>query len=232
MILLDSDNESFTLQNKWWSIIPISFDRIFGEELRITVFPGAEDIAKEFEDKYGDGPMSDQALSFLENKISERYLPLGYAKDMRASGTIYRLSPGELRDAECSAECVMIDENTVKTDNLTSVDIEEFYRQGHVCFVCMENGKIVSAAVTDSPVSTENGGILEVGVETADGYCGHGYASAALNAICSYLSSRSITAEYRADFDNPASRRVAEKAGFSPAGEYYYYIGGLVENGV
>ena len=85
MILLDSDNESFTLQNKWWSIIPISFDRIFGEELRITVFPGAEDIAKEFEDKYGDGPMSDQALSFLENKISERYLPLGKAMDSFAA---------------------------------------------------------------------------------------------------------------------------------------------------
>lgn len=100
-------------------------------------------------------------------------------------------------------------------ENLTSFELETYYDMELPCFVAAADGKIVSAAC--SPVE-EGTDVAEIGVETAPGYEGRGYATGCVRALALELHSRGIRAVYIAQEDNPASISVAHVAGFSEHG--------------
>ena len=64
-------------------------------------------------------------------------------------------------------------------------------------------------------------GRVELGYGLRDGFCGHGYMTEAVNAICAWaLSQPGVTGvEAETAPDNAASGRVLARAGFLPTGE-------------
>lgn len=89
----------------------------------------------------------------------------------------------------------------------------------------LENGEVVSVAVTHTaPDETEPGGTVEIGVETIPAARGRGYALDCLRAVTGILLSRGLVPEYRSVRSNRASARVAQKAGYLPAGEACYLL--------
>lgn len=78
-------------------------------------------------------------------------------------------------------------------------------------------------------------GILEIGYGLRDGYCGHGYMTEAVKAICSFaLTCESVKkVEAETDSENVASQKVLERAGFIPngimgeEGPRYIFEGGI-----
>lgn len=101
-------------------------------------------------------------------------------------------------------------------ENLTSFELEEPEDTDLPAFVAAEGNKIVSAAVA---VPCDCGGeAAEIGVETAEGFRGRGYATACVRALARELNRRGTDALYLAQADNPASVSVARNSGFEEYG--------------
>lgn len=107
-------------------------------------------------------------------------------------------------------------------ENKTSFELQAYYNMGLGCYVTVADGKIISAAV-QSPCG-EGAHTAEIGVETAPGYEGRGYATACVRALATDLFERGIRAVYIAQEDNPASIAVAHAARFTECGSILQLI--------
>ena len=86
--------------------------------------------------------------------------------------------------------------------------------EGYLCFGTVLDGRIVSAAAENPHDPSDT--VIDIGVETAEGYEGHGYAASNVASLAYYLLDPGMTVTYIAEDNNPASLRVAEKVGFTP----------------
>lgn len=107
-------------------------------------------------------------------------------------------------------------------ENLTSFELELQAASDLPAYVAVEGGKIVSAAV--ALPSDDDGETAEVGVETAEGFRGRGFATACVSALARELCGRGFEVLYLAQADNPASVSVARGAGFEEHGSILQLI--------
>jgi|GEM_PF-923005 Predicted acetyltransferase len=107
-------------------------------------------------------------------------------------------------------------------ENLTSFDLDLIAELEMPAFVVISDDKVVSAAVGSSCGDGMNQS--EVGVETADGYGGRGFATACVRSLALELRERGKAALYIAQEDNPASISVAKNAGFEETGRLLQII--------
>ena len=214
----DRDDESFVLENKWDVAIPVSFSVIDGE-CHLSCYPSVEREVRAFYRHHKDDLFSDAALSELWDRLDFFFVKHGYEPDRFRDrfGYVFRGTAEESPIARRLSAC---DEDI----NETTYDIKASVNDGREAFGVEKNGKIVSVAVTHTPI--EDGlSLVEVGVETAPGFRKMGYATAALSALSASLSSRGIVTEYRCLRYNTGSYRVAEAAGLHLKGMFYYYVG-------
>ena len=218
IFLSEREDEEFVLQNEWDVAIPVSYSVVDGE-CTISCYPSVEREVHDFYEAHKDDLFSDAALADLWNRIDFFFEKHGYEADRFRDrwGYVFR---GTAKDSTVARILNASDENI----NETSYDIEASVEDGRLAFGVEENGRIVSVAVTHTPI--EDGlAIAEVGVETVPKSRKKGYATAALCALSAYLGEEGIETEYRCQRYNIGSYRVAEAAGLELKGKYYYYVG-------
>ncbi len=96
-------------------------------------------------------------------------------------------------------------------ENLTDCEPDPL-GEGLLCFGTVLEGRIVSAA-SENPHSPDDR-VIDIGVETAAGHTGQGFAASNTAALAYYLLDPGVSVTYIVEDDNAASRRVAEKVGF------------------
>jgi len=79
-------------------------------------------------------------------------------------------------------------------------------------FTLLHNGQIASTAYA----AFVHEGILEIGIETVDGFRGQGFAEQTCAALIDYCLERDLTPVWSCRLENNASYQLAQKLGFEP----------------
>lgn len=220
MIELDAEGEAFVFDQHWEIAIPVSMELPDGGEPRIEVFPRAEKTVREYESRFFDDLLSDQALEWLWSALAPEAASWGY-RDDRFRGNWGYVTRFSSRPAAGRLQARILYQCPAP-ENLTTLDLDYCLGQGHAAAVICEEGRVVSAALTHTAIG--DGSPCEIGVETIPAARGREYASSCAAALAKFLTERGLTAEYRFQRRNAASRRVAEKAGFVRTGRFYSYV--------
>ncbi len=94
-------------------------------------------------------------------------------------------------------------------------------REGLLCFGTVLDGKIVSCAVENPHHPSDT--VIDIAVETAQGYEGKGYGASNVASLAYYLLDSGVLVTYTAEESNIPSVRLAEKVGFT-AGQRTFFI--------
>ncbi|HHW24738.1 MAG TPA: GNAT family N-acetyltransferase [Bacillota bacterium] len=195
-------------------VIPFEVTK-FGGQTTIRVCEELDDVARVFVCRFIDVETSEAA----EKWLAEVSLPILRNAGLEPAGEcgrmrIFEFDPSLPSSADISAAQEFDPE--AGYDNLTGYDLDAYYRLGLPCFVGVTEGKIVSVATMSPGYAGDE--VAEIGVETAPGFEGRGYAKGCVRALALRLSCRGMRVIYIAQEDNPASISVARAAGFSERG--------------
>lgn len=178
----------------------------------VTALPEAEDVAVYLDTLPAEELFAPETGEALLARLADRLAAWGYEAEVTTS-TVYQLTDRqqvERRVILPSSEPLMPDHGY---ENLTDCEPDPL-GEGLLCFGTVEDGKILSAAA-ENP-HAEGDTVIDVGVETAEGHEGKGYAASNVAALAYYLLDPGVTVTYIVEDDNLPSRRVAEKVGFIP----------------
>lgn len=196
--------------------IPFRLTLEDGKEPEVTVFPAFKKLAAEFLEKYrtADVIFTPEAIEWVRERVKPYMLERMFA-----------LSDGG-RDYFENYRLKSVDEGLIlpstqlidrfwSLENLTGYDFDVMSRYGHICVGTVIDGKIVSAACTNYPCDLDEPDELgfEIGVETAEGYRGKGYALSNCALLASALISRGRDVLYECEAGNLASVRLIKKLG-------------------
>ena len=99
----------------------------------------------------------------------------------------------------------------------------EALEMGYLCFATAIDGVIVSAATENS--RSEDDKVIDIGVDTAEGYERRGYGASNVAALTYYLLDTGMTVTYTVDDENDVSIRLAERVGFKKDMRYFTLLG-------
>ena len=221
---IDRDGQDFVFENEWDTVIPVSFELI-GDTLHVSVFPEVEGEIRTHFAKFSKNPFEKQALEALWATLAPYMQKWGYRDDKFRDrwGYILSMPPSatpSVMPCPSTRKLCRKDEDV----NQTTYDLEYSDEVGCLGFGTIEDGKVVSLAMTHSPLPEEPS-TVEVGVETIPSARKKGYATSNLSALISALSALGYTTEYRCQRYNRASRKTALRVGMREIGKYYYYVG-------
>ena len=193
-------------------IFPIGVTLTAEGDRTVTAFPSCRDVAEYLDGLPAEALFTDDTGEALLSMLREHLTAWGYEAEI-AFSTVYHLTDRQQIDRRVilpSSEPLMPDHGY---ENLTDCEPDPL-GEGLLCFGTVEDGKILSAA-SENP---HEGGdtVIDVGVETAEGHEGKGYAASNVAALAYYLLDPGVTVTYIVEDDNLPSRRVAEKVGFLP----------------
>ena len=181
-------------------------------ERSITAYPSFAKEAELLASLSEDSLFSEETATLLIERVSSRLAPLGYGVELHTA-TAFSLTHREAVRREVigpETEALLPD---MPYENLTDCQPDPL-NEGYLCFGTVLDGRVVSAAA-ENPHATDDT-VIDIGVETASGYEGNGYAASNIAALAYYLLDPGMTVTYIAEDNNPASLRVAEKVGFTP----------------
>lgn len=220
MIILDREGEEFIRENLFDIAVPVHVE-VFKGETKIFAYPFAENLCKEYEEKFTDDLFSDDALDFLRRGCENFRQELGYAEEKYPKNWGYNfICSDNVADANIKCERIRRDG---KYKNLTTFNIAECLAYERVIYAVVNEGQIVSVAVSSESLSNAKD-LIEIGTETAVGYRKNGYSTAAVKALSEFLISKGFKVLYKCHHRNEGSAAVAQKAGFDEAGKFFYYV--------
>lgn len=196
--------------------IPFRLTLEDGHEPEITVFPSLKRIAEEFCEKFrsADEIFTTEAIEWVRERVKPFMLERMFALS------------DEGRDYFENYRLNSIDESLIlpssqfigrigELENLTGYDFDAMSEYGHICVGTVLDGKIVSAACTNYPCDLDEPDELsfEIGVETAEGYRGRGFAASNCAMLASALLSKGRDVLYECESKNEGSVRLIKKLG-------------------
>ena len=193
-------------------IFPVGVTLTAEGDRAVTAFPSCRDAAEYLDALPAEELFTPATREALLAMLDERLAAWGYC-GITVPSTAYHLTDRQQIDRRVilpSSEPLMPDHGY---ENLTDCEPDPL-GEGLLCFGTVEDGKILSAA-SENP-HEEGDTVIDVGVETAEGHEGKGYAASNVAALAYYLLDPGVTVTYIAEDDNLPSRRVAEKVGFFP----------------
>lgn len=93
------------------------------------------------------------------------------------------------------------------------------FREKGKGFTLLHNGRIASTAYS----AFVHEGILEIGIETVEGFRGRGFAEMTCAALIDYCLERDLTPVWSCRLENNASYMLAQKLGFEPSLQIPFY---------
>ncbi|MHB1152995.1 MAG: GNAT family N-acetyltransferase [Eubacteriales bacterium] len=221
--------DQFALNEQLDCIIPFTCTNYDGK-LILEVYEPLKDITEEFINLYSSDPFSDDAINYIDFKLIPFLNEWGYERN---SDNLFNWGYAYLID-----NISMIKYNKIRSDtrciikgnnflNLTAINInlyfDEWDKYGEpVNYATVSDEKLISIAAENPHYLTDSES--EIGVETAEGYRGNGYAVSNVAALAKHLASKGKRVWYKCSRHNLASQRTAETAGFRCAGKNYYYV--------
>lgn len=202
-------------------VIPLSIT--YGERLEISVYPMFRAVAHRFMEKFGEDErkiFSAEAISWALENLEDPLSELGF--EISEDSEDYFITR-KIRPSIRPTEAVLI-KSTDGLRNLTDYDIDAMTEYGCLLFGIIEDGRVLSVASTNAPIDdyTE---IMEIGVETADGFGGRGYGRDSVLALTNELSARGITVHYEYASKNRASEALVTGLDTEIIARTYYLVG-------
>jgi hypothetical protein len=194
-------------------IFPVGVTLTAEGDRTVTAFPSCRDAAEYLDALPAEELFTSATQEALLAMLDERLAAWGYC-GITVPSTAYRLTDRQQINRNVllpSSEVLLPDHGY---ENLTDCDPSNFIREDTLCFGTVIDGKILSGAA-ENP-HAEGDTVIDIGVETAEGYEGNGYAASNVAALSYYLLDPGMTVTYTAIDYNKPSCRVAEKVGFTP----------------
>lgn len=150
---------------------------------------------------------SDHLFSLCQSELQDK----GFTPTL-AKTVVYKLRGREevKRDVILESSQPLMPDDTY--ENKTTLTPDPF-GEGYLAFGTVRDGAILSMA-TENPHEAE-ATVIDIGVETAEGAEGLGYATSNVAALAYYLLDPGREVTYIAEEENQASHKVAEKVGFT-----------------
>ena len=220
MIIKDTEGEEFVLETEFDIAVPVHVEEWNGET-KIFAYPVVADMCTAYEEKYGADLFTEEALDFVRSGCEDFCKTYGYHEEKYPKNWGYNFVCAENSPIE-KIPCERIRRDG-KYKNLTTFDIAQCLAHERIIFAVVEEGQIVSVAVTcEAP--RKGAEWVEIGTETAVGYRGKGYSKAAVRALSAFLIQKGYRVLYKCHHQNQASVSVARGAGFDEIGRFYYYV--------
>ena len=219
----DADFEEFFFAEQPDVAIPLEVKMDVDGNLTVTTYRKTENIAKEYEARFREDPFSSEALRFLDQAIRPLVISWGYRPDKRCESHILNFeakSADQIKSVDGMSAGEIIFELPAGVGNQTTYDFEE--SSGDPVSVIIRDGAVVSLACINpyDDFSDER----ELNTETAPAYRRQGLSAANTATLAKLLLSNGYRVTYNCNTKNIASRRVAEKCGFTFIGRSYYYV--------
>ena len=194
--------------------IPFELKQYHGQAAFIVVYREANEIAREFSQKFDGDLFSQTAINFLRDSLTPVAESYGFYPDTECGFTRdYARIPGQ------NFGSGIAEPYKTARNNFTGFDLDYLTEMGLRCYVVTYDRIVVSAAC-EAPYP-EGSDDIEIGVETAEGFRGRGFASACVGALAGDINARGKSAVYIAQEDNAPSHAVAKRAGFTERGRCY-----------
>lgn len=203
--------------------IVIPFNLTYRKSAEISVYPMFRAVAEAFLEKFGEDEakiFSREAISWITESVKGTVSELGF-------------TVGEEAEDYCITRKIILSDRPSKAiriqsekglGNLTDYDIDAMTEYGCICFGIVEDGRILSVACTNAPIDGDTE-VVEIGVETAEGYGGHGYGRDAASALADELNSRGIDVHYEYASKNRASEALVAGLNTEIIAKTYYLVG-------
>ncbi|MBQ9121024.1 MAG: GNAT family N-acetyltransferase [Clostridia bacterium] len=221
--LEDADFEEFFFSEFPDIAIPIEIRVDRNGACVITTYRRTETIARELEARFSSDPFSEEALRYLDTALRPIVSAWGYRPDKRCESYILNYEAASASQIDRS---VILPESRILfalpegVGNRTTYDFEEENEDPKS--VTVKDGKVVSLACVNPYDAEEDE--RELNTETAPQYRGRGYSASNTARLALELLKRGNRVTYNCNVKNIASRRVAEKCGFTYVGRSYYYV--------
>lgn len=194
--------------------VPIEISQINGGEPDILTYSFCREIAAEFEKKYASDPFSEDAVSFLTEKLTPKMAQLEYSTAGAGEHGYYEYRCDAPNKAKILPECEIID--TLDGEKWDELELDEFMLDSDEptdrMAVIRKDGKIVCYAGLND--LSEDDGLYELTVECEEDCRGNGYATSCTAKLTEYLIGIGEGVKYICSVNHIVSQKTAEAAGF------------------
>lgn len=193
----------------------------------ITAYRAFSETAQEFLRLYGDAPLSDAAAEFLHAHLSQGMARFGFtpARDALTEIREYKME----RAAQCRTAWILPEtvlarraQDLAGLENRTTHRLFDEDDAESLCAVHVIDGKIAAYAALNDTYFED--GAAEISVECAPEFRCRGYAASCAARLAAELLAEDTPVRYHCRTGNAASRRVAEKIGFTLLGVRRSYV--------
>ena len=209
------------LPSEYPGIVPFLVD-LEGDEARIEIYEGLEDLAQEYIDRFEKELFSREAFEFICNGVDEFLKDKPYLRDTYGKTRYYNkymlTDPSEVNTSVILSSSQKMMPSLNELRNMTSLFYEENGLVPETSFVSVEDGKIVSVATVND---TESDSVLELTVNTCVECRGNGYGASNTASLAHYLLKKGYKVAYSVSNYNKASNKIAKKCGFRKVGRFY-----------
>ena len=212
----DREFEEDILNSGYHIAVPMQIEKKSGGALRIIAYSFVMEKAREFEEKFGGDPFTDEAFAFLDSEIAPVMHSLDFSTEHATERIFLEYRCERARREKILPECGLIytldGEEWEESLELDAFELDPENKIDRMAVV-RDGGKIVCYAGLDDVC--ENDGLLEVTVECAENYRRRGYGTACVALLTDYLLSIGERVKYVCEDDNVYSKMTAASAGYT-----------------
>ena len=215
------EKDDLPLRRRLNAVVPVSFAETDGF-LFACAYPAFRDILSRFLERYARDPFSDEALGQLHLWMREPLADYGYAEDRfysRWAVSCLCEDPGKVPKDILPGLRLLTPDDDGTLGNRTTMKLSDCIARTAAAVI--RDGCVVSIASVNS--ANGPGACRELGVETAVGFRGRGFAGGVTALLTKTLTERGEVPLYQYYRTNIPSAHTAAHAGLTPVGRFFSY---------